>query len=384
MNLTFKNIGNIPADNPLSTMGIGINGITLLKGDDLVAKTTVARAIFCTLNAFYNIDHTIEIAKLAKIKTKLRRVCLKDYRDETGESRHSRMAKKIYFEADKNDPRPYIDQLIRQEFPASEYLETAEGDYEKLVNTTVNDITQTLHKALGDVMAPFVLKYFENEFKGQIGPLHQDNPLTEVQVETFRATKFLIKNHKEVQLSRLFSMTARTFYLDQPFLLDTAYDNSYSNIDELLDIRGVILRQEHLQAFMHNPLLPSLDSKTQKVVERIDLITQGTVSKENKNYIFHEKGHEIPVRMVNVPASLKIFLMIRQLLVTGSLTEGGILIFDHLDGYLGAKYTKYFDALLVLLYQELGIKTLLLSHETTHLETLMETEGIPYEINLFT
>lgn len=386
MNFKFKNLSTISEKHPLEQIGIGVNGITILKGEKGSAKSTAARVMFCIINGFYNMDETVSTLKISKIKSRLRRVSSKEYRDDHNISKHQHVATELYntglSKRQRDELTTYVQGMIHTNFPLEESREGIGEKYEELVTMATTEIVEIIKRDISKVMAPFVMEYFDNEFKGEISNVHTDENVTEITVETFRENLVTIKDNKEMQLRSLFSMPARAFYLDTPFALDAAFDTEIRNVKDLITTRGIILRQEHLRLFLNQKEVAELSAPVKKILERITKITGGTLTKQKRDFKFIEKNKENGLRLVNVSTSLKVFMMIGRLLETGSLTQGGTLILDKMDMYLDEKYKKYFDVLIVALNKELDIKTVLISENTEGIEVLLEKENVPYEINM--
>ena len=389
MNFTFKNIGTITSDkHPVSQIGIGLKGVTLLNGDNASNKSIIARAMFCTLNAYYNVENTVENSKVSRIKTKLRRVNFEEYSDDVTAGKHQKLAKQIYLKADRNNLEEDVQRIIRESFTLSDNHKELDVDYDKIVKRASDDIIKTLEKDLSAVLNPFVVRYFDNEFKGQLSNVDAAIRTTEIGVETFRATHFLIKDSKELVLNKLFSFNTPTFYLDNPFLMDVQYEPEYGSIEELLDTRGIILRHEHLKFFLYKEMTEDMtyspSSAVQKVIDRIEKIVGGTLITDKKGYLFKSKQNENPIRLINVGSSHKLFFMILALLKNGSLIEGGHLIIDNMDIFLDKKHKKYLNALITMLNKEMGVKIVLVTNETKELAEMLESEQVAYEINKLT
>lgn len=383
MNFKFRNLSTISDRHPFVEVGVGLRGITILKGKNGSSKSTAARAMFCTVNGFYQMEETITSIKIAKIKARLRRVNGKENRDENNVSLHHKVATQIYHEAlNQTDTMAYLTETIKTAFPAEENQAEKGIDYPAVLGTAVAEIAEILQREASDIMAPFVMKYFDNEFKGEISNVHSKEQVTEFTVETYRENTFKIKNNKEVVLERLFSVPNRAFYLDNVFAMDMAHDAGESDVDELITTRGNILRQAHLMMFL-SEAEQTVEPAVQKVIDRIGKIIGGQVYKQKRDFVYQQKNKENTIRLVNVSTALKPFMMIQRLLQNGSLIPGGILILDKIDVYLDEKYKKYLDALIIVLNKELGIKSLIISDNTKGLEEMLEKEeSIAYEINM--
>ena len=172
-----------------------------------------------------------------------------------------------------------------------------------------------------------------SEFKSQINNEYTDGTGSIELTIKDKTVMVEVNNNLVSSIKDYFSLNTEALYLDDPFILDDLPVFYYrSRI-----YNRVATHQSHLRAKLLN---------------------------ENN-------GSEIEeVRMANVSTGLKTFIIIKRLLLNGSLEDNGTLILDEPEIHLHPEWQVLFAEIIVLLQKEFNMHILLNTHSPYFIEAI--------------
>lgn len=349
---------------------IEINGITVIAGNNNTGKSTIGKVVFSLFNSLSDIESKLERQKEQMIYKQLK------YRyDEI-----NRGERELNFypvspgylrnyarELCRCDDREEQQQIIRRFFKKVPWLEwhTAEN----AVLTLDADISEIKNLPMDRLTKTVVSAYFSQIFYGNICNLSQREASARIEA-TIKERKIVLTFLNEAckELEQDVKILSRAFYLDNPFVLNRLNDGP--PYDEMEKVLLHSLRQE--RDVVEDAVQYNITSdKIQNIMKLLDSVTGGSVSvDESREYLFRERGMNVPLNVSNLSAGLKSFVIIKMLLENHSLRERDVLILDEPEIHLHPEWQMKYAEIIILLQKEFNLTVILTTHSSHFLEAL--------------
>ena len=336
MKLQIKNIGKI------NEAVIEFNGITVIAGENNTGKSTVGKALFALCNTFYGLDREIKTERRTSVENALSLIYLRSGKRPFMRLEENalvgKIIKRIAGRENRTTELDFKDELFQL---IREYDENiADNIDEKVLLDVSSNILASLQVPDYQIFFSILTKKLEAEFNGQISNIFNED-LGELQLE-FNGMTFLadIKGKSIIQMSKnaFLPFNADVVYIDDPFVLE-----DYTKF----------LPPFFYGRFDHQSYLRSK-------LNRFN-IREGNVIEE---ILVNEKN------LHNLSTGLKTFVILKMLLLNGTLAPNGVLILDEPEIHLHPEWQLLFAEIIVLLQKEFGLYVLLNTHSPYFLRAL--------------
>lgn len=361
MKLTFENIGKI------GSAKIEFNGITVIGGENNTGKSTVGKVLYGVFNSCYNIDNQIKLQKSARFRDSIRHIILSNSNsnyitvsDLINEIDDSTILELLSVAVDD----PSVTYEYAREFAVKHLMHididiAIESIIDPICNTIaeINKITDT------EYMLARIGNYYSKLFNEQI--VNFDTSLASVALETksgmFNGT-FSSNDCEWFNLN--FSFTNNALFIDNPNVLD--YLNNY------LARGGLSLPNKELLNRLDRFLVSDtadidraiVNQKLEDINELIACAVPGSFDSTSitngEQYLF--KGDKKAVKISNLSAGVKAFLIIKKLLENNQFKPRDVLILDEPEINLHPAWQLIYAEVIVLLQQKFELTVLLSSH----------------------
>ena len=341
---------------------INIDGITVICGDNDTGKSTIGKILF----SIFNYDNF----KKVRIRNDFRRKL------------YQSLIRYIF----KNEIEHHYFEIMDNIFNNVDYLYN-EINRDKLYNILkknipdriINDISdETIYKAVDDILKVMSISedklkfqimsdYFGNIFEYQINNLFNKNGNAELELE-IKNQKMNIefKNDECVKFESDFNIIHNAFYIDNPFIIN------YINGD--IDTDNFIL-EKTIHDFVSADNKNVFDSvKNKEILEKVydvlnSVMNAKIINKDDDLYL-HYNENDIEIKLGNLSAGLKSFVIIKRLLENGSLNEKDVLILDEPEIHLHPKWQLIYAELIVLLQKYFNLTITITTHSHYFLEAI--------------
>ena len=372
MKLCLTNIGKI------KTACVDINGITVIAGNNDTGKSTIGKALFAMFNSLYRSDEKIVNERVNSIENLIDRL----YRNAT----HT-----FFWDYDCLE---YIRNLLTHEYSQSniKYLKKAILDAvvhfdEKIISqANEDDIARFLDsieeylRIDDDVIFKTVLqRRLDSEFNEQVSNQFASEEESEITliVRNEQVTVH-IENNSVLRVNKWLNLGTETIYIDDPFALDEIprrkkFASRYAgHRDHLLGKLSIYQNESNVVEEL------VATNKLNTIYTKISSVCPGDIVKGNQSSLSYKvSGIKDPLKLRNLSTGLKTFVILKMLLLNGSIEANGTIILDEPEIHLHPAWQLLFAELIVLLHCEFGLHILLNTHSPYFLNAI-EVYSVKY------
>lgn len=370
MKLSLKNICNI------QTADIEIDGITVIAGPNNTGKSTIGKSLYFMFRNLYNFQDTIDSAKRRGIAEVLYRHGLKSNNHNIV---NSLLKKKEIFEKDIQN----FEKYLRENCAISKYSIHIDNDILNFNDDNSHfeggvdfkklaiKIQEILLLSDKEYLQAIINRNIETIFSGAICGIYA-NTKSEISL-TIKEQKniFYLKNNKISENSKVINLSTAIVYCDDPFIIDM----------EPMLIKGMMMNQAirgHLIGQLYQEKDVSFatqiitEKKLEEILSLLNSICSGELSRKRSILTYKEKNSdkELPVQLLST--GIKSFLILKKLLLNGTLVENGTLILDEPEVHLHPEWQLVYAQLIVLLQKKFNLHILLATHSPYFLEAIEE------------
>lgn len=341
---------------------INIDGITVICGDNDTGKSTIGKILF----SIFNYDNFKKVRIRNDFRSKLYQTLTRYIFKNKIEHHYFEIMDNIFNNVDYPYNEINIDKLyniLKKNIP----------------DRIINDISdETIYKAVDDILKVMSISedklkfqimsdYFENIFEYQINNLFNKNENAELELE-IKNQKMNIefKNDECVKFESDFNIIHNAFYIDNPFIIN------YINGD--IDTDNFILEKTIYDFVSDNNknVFDSVRNKEilEKVYDVLNSVMNAKIINKNKEFYLHYNDNNTEIKLQNLSAGLKSFVIIKRLLENGSLNEKDVLILDEPEIHLHPKWQLIYAELIVLLQKYFNLTITITTHSHYFLEAI--------------
>ena len=368
MFLNVKNTGK------LSTAQIEIKGITVIAGVNNTGKSTIGKILFCIFNSFYKIDQQIERERSNIIS-------------EIIVSQYNETENKFTRRFDGDELAEYIINKKASFGNIEGLAEDIRNFYiqgDKNVEKYLNDdfilrmsekIMRILSISDDEIFVTVLRRRLHAEFSMQMNSIYNSKVSSEITlIIKNKEVKISILDDEYIKIDNRLSLNTEVIYMDDPFALD----------DLQTSILGVQNHREHLKIKLLTNKNDSLvkdaideiitTKKLDAVFAKLNNVCTGELTKLPNRprfaVAYREGDSDAALDIKNVSAGLKTFVILKTLLLNGSLEENGIIVLDEPEIHLHPEWQLIFAEIIILLQREFNMHILLNTHSPYFLDAI--------------
>lgn len=376
MILTLKNIGKI------ENATVELNGITVIAGENDTGKSTVGKVLHSVFNSFYKLEKQVKKERKENIERALLMMLRSNVIVKIEENNIEDIAETIVTNAEKYRDNP---NLLEKDLPlfAEQYgLFGNKGDLKYSINKASKKILEIINIPDDEIIRTVISKKMNAEFNGQINNIYSETKgRVEIKIRKEK-TVIAINNNNVESISNKFYLNTEAIYIDDPFVLD---DERYlrfiikSNYtDHRIHLKSKLFgTKTEISAI--NEILTT--NKLDSILFKINDICNGEIVRSKPfNYGYKKTGTNKILDIKNISTGLKTFVILKTLLLNGSLEENGTIILDEPEIHLHPEWQLVFAELIILLLKEFGMHILLNTHSPYFLNAI-EVYAAKYNIS---
>lgn len=366
MHLHVQNIAGI------KNASIQIDGVTVIAGENNTGKSTVGKVLYCIFNSFYLPKERIKRDKTDSVNSILRR-----YFVSSSSGYPSYLIDRL-LECD-SDKRKLLEELQKC---SDEMLEGSASDIEE-IPFPASDVAD-MDKIAGliqsvtlvpddEVMRKLMTRVFNAEFNGQINNVNNDEPGRVSLTVAGQTSSAIVEDNMIVSVSQMFSLGTEVVYIDDPFVLDEVAIRrglaGHWGRDHRVDLeRRLGLASGPVTLF--DEII--VDEKMNRIYRVIDRVCAGRMVRRDRQrgFAYRDSSLGAPIDVRGLSSGLKTFVIIKELLRSGTLTENGSVVLDEPEIHLHPEWQLVFAELIVLLQKEFGMHILLNTHSPYFLRAI--------------
>lgn len=365
MKLHLTNIGKI------SSATIELNGITVIAGDNDTGKSTVGKALFAVFNSLYNCQDKINVER----RVNLENLILVLFRNAHGTMSYYENIDDLVLRVSScasvaNSPNALSDAIQNE---ITHYCDTVNlhidaADIQSFSNRAADSLQIT-----DDVIFHSILqRRLDAEFNEQISNQYSDIAQSEISLE-IRGERICVSilNNKVSVTNPRISLGTEAIYIDDPFVLDEVPYRPFRR-SRFSDHRGHLQNRMAVSPRETNVVEEIvMRNKLNIVCEKLSEVCAGNIINDKKAaWTYQLAGSDKALDIRNLSTGLKTFVILKLLLVNGSIEPNGTLILDEPEIHLHPAWQLRFAELIVLLHKEFGLHILLNTHSPYFLNAI--------------
>lgn len=373
MELSIENFAKIKSAK------IKLDGITAIAGLNDTGKSTVGKILYGIFSAVANIDKSVVQAKRRNIRQEIISLL-----HQNNLNSHGNISQSIL-----RYTQDFIDELIASENKkdaVDSYLQNLEKK-QKEFEITCNDdlktqITESIRKVLSipdEKAAQSVVSLaFQKIFNERINNI--DNPDADAIVKLLvknRYVELVFKDDSLEFMRREISLVNSATYIDNPFVLDrlnqwTVYENRESPWVRDLTYKLIPLNEMNRNKPIEDEALSRMivGEGLQKILDELDKITPGSIDNTHDGYLYRKKKGGKALSVNSLSTGIKVFAIIKRLLLNQGLKERDVLVLDEPEVHLHPEWQLKYAEIIVLLQKTFNLTIVVTTHSSHFLEAL--------------
>lgn len=392
MFLRLENIGKI------CSADIELKGITVIAGENNTGKSTVGKILYSVFNSFYHFETTIQNTRFNLLAREIENSFV-EYAGSEWEISASAVANTLssskYSDISIDTMRTILSNNIYSLFAHPSMYDEGDDEMEEII-TLEDDYVESvisLYKKYQDIPDDTIyLNVFNqrirNEFYSQINNVYTKTDEGKITLTVKdKDVVISVKGNKACSVSNTLSLKTEVLYLDDPFILDQL--NSFG-----FNFRGAARksdsRKRHLADKLINGKVSSeieeafkeliINEQISEILEKINSVCEGSLARSQDGFVYAPTNNGRGLNVGNISLGLKTFIIIKTLLINGSLEKNGTIILDEPEIHLHPQWQLLFAEIIVLLQKEFGLHVLLTTHSPYFLEAI-EVYSEKYKIS---
>ena len=383
MRLTLENIAKVRKAD------VEINGITVIAGENNTGKSTVGKALYSAFNSLSHVENQIREERVRTISNFLDGLYLRakqDYINISATNRRAIAERLIENYYEQSNQVEYIKSVI-----VSFLSKEVEQDTEALKSKEVDEISCRIKEVLevsdDEILKLVLVSKLNSEFNRQINNIYHDGKGTIYLAIRKEQTEIVISGNFVKEIQKPISLQTEVVYLDDPFVLDESgsfVEMNLSNFvrrtmrgDHRSDVREKLINRRKESTTIDEILI---NRKLKRIYEKLDAICDGQIiSREAYGFEYKRKDSNKILDVKNISTGLKTFVILKTLLINGTLKENGTIILDEPEIHLHPQWQLLFAELIVLIQKEFHMHILLNTHSPYFLQAI-EVYAAKYEI----
>lgn len=373
MELSIENFAKI------KTARIKLDGITAIAGLNDTGKSTVGKILYGMFSAIANIDKSVVLAKKRSIQQELNSLL-----HQNNLNSHGSISQSAF-----RYTREFIDDLVVSENKTDALdaylrnLEERQKEFEITYNEDLKtQITESIRKVLSipdeKVAQSVVSLAFQKIFNERINNI--DNPDADATVGLLvknRPIELVFRDDSLESMRREISLVNSATYIDNPFVLDrlnqlTIYENRESPWVRDLTYKLIPLNEKGRNKALEDEALSRMivSEGLQNILDELDEVAPGSIDNTHDGYLYRREKSGKALSVNSLSTGIKVFAIIKRLLLNQGLKERDVLILDEPEVHLHPKWQLKYAEIIVLLQKTFNLTVVVTTHSSHFLEAL--------------
>ncbi len=355
MKLQIRNVAK------LQSADIDIAGITVIAGENDTGKSTVGKVLYSVLGSLRKLRERAQKDRFRSITRFIGQACLEmaNLPDERSQGLEA-IADKI-----GNNREIYISNKTKLKNDIKDWFYGQGFDLSaELADSIVNNVYSVLRLSDEDYKKTILDRKLNTEFNRQVNNIFQ-NGSADIYLENgTQQAKAIVTNNSVEEFESNFEYKPQLIYIDNPFALDEANSSDYIYTKRLTNHKEELIQQLSLKSRNSNVFEELVLSNNMECIQnKLDSVCQGEVVRDNKyDWQYRIKGNRKSLNVNSLSAGLKTFVILKQLIMSGTLTRGSCVILDEPEIHLHPEWQLVLAELIVLLYKEFDLDILMNTH----------------------
>lgn len=362
MEIFVKNIAKIREAT------IELNGITVIAGENNTGKSTIGKILYSVFLSMNNIKTKVSEYRVKSVFQQIFFTLQRSLIDvdlfsiiNKNEKYTLEIAKKLVENIDE-----YKGNISKiEDFMEKEIEEQLE------VKELSSRIDEILNVSDSDVFKQILGLKLNLEFHKQINNFLYKDELGEIILKEIGQNDITInvKENKVIELKNAIDLVdTNAVYIDDPFVLDnlgerfSMYDGGRKS-DLIKSLENIYEGENPVKGVINR-------EKFEDVMKKVNSVCSGTVISSSGEFFYRSNELDENINIKNVSTGLKTFIILKTLLLNGTINENCVVVLDEPEIHLHPKWQLLFAEIIVLLQKQFGMKILVNTHSPYFLEAI--------------
>ncbi|MDD3745222.1 MAG: AAA family ATPase [Anaerostipes sp.] len=385
MRLSVKNLGKIEKAE------IIVDGITAITGNNNTGKSTIGKVFFSFFNGFYGMNKKVVNAIESKLKDSYREV-LEDEIDKNNQIEEVESNfRSSYSSVHRKTNRLFKELSVAEETSKDKGLDDLCQIFAAICidngisKEKADDLAQELLKRRdviedideNKIVREIITRYFKQNFNGQINSLDDTETDSEIKVEIKGETSQIVFNDNScTKIKMNVNILHEAYYIDDPFVADASKSKCFfypaQRNSSLIDIREHLEYKLTQQNDIMGNVVDAVTSKEtlEEVYTILERVIKGQLREEKDDLEFVTEKYKKPIKVSNLSAGLKSFIIIKRLLEGGIIKEKDVIILDEPEIHLHPKWQLIYAELIVVLQEKFDLSVIITTNSVDFLEAI--------------
>lgn len=382
MILTLKNIGKI------KDARVELNGITVIAGENNTGKSTVGKILFSIFNSFYKVDEQIYREKRNIIgKTLINMTEIPRHRLRSSSSLNELIDNILESIDEHNSEMNSLSDLLKETL--MDDIDIDNDIEESIFEDIARRILQIISIPEQEIFKELLSENLNEEFNNQINNIFFDDEDGVVELD-IKGTiiKILVQDNRIIDIRQNISLNTEAIYIDDPFVLDDV--RPVRIIPPFFRMENYTNHRLHLQSKLRNiredfGIEDAINKiiatkKIEDIISKMNTVFRGEMIKvSNIRFGYREVNTDKILDIKNLSTGLKTFVILKTLLLNGTIQDKGTIILDEPEIHLHPEWQILFAEIIVLLQKEFNMHILLNTHSPYFLRAI-QVYSAKYEI----
>lgn len=352
---------------------IEIDGITIIAGNNNTGKSTIGKILDAVFNAASNIDEKMNKARIDSLAFMLRKEIESNIDKVNGRNRHYPMV--FYRDFAKNlleCSEESREELCEQYEEQMRFSQGGESNFSEKILGHLEENKQISDHTFGKTI---YTNYFGESFHEQINSLFNQNAPAEIEL-LIKGKKLglVFRGDECMEETRELNIFNNSLYIDDPFVLDEMNNTSILGISDLpIHKRNILkkLMQKEEKAVEEKAFSELLVvNKLEDIIKIINCVAAGKITKKQKYVYQLPEDSSKDIDVASLSTGLKAFLILKQLLLNGTLQDKDVIVLDEPEIHLHPEWQLLYAEIIVLLQKKFNYHIVVTTHSAHFMEAL--------------
>ena len=356
-----------------------MDGITAIAGLNDTGKSTVGKILYGIFSVVADIDKSVVQAKKRNIRKEIVSLLHQNNLNSYGSISQSAFRYTLDF----------IDELVasdNRKDAVDSYLQNLEKKQKEFEITCSEDLKSQIKESISKVLSipdekvaqSVVSLAFQKIFNERINNI--DYPDADAIVRLLlkkRYVELVFKDDSLESMRREISLVNSATYIDNPFVLDrlnqlTIYENREAPWVRDLTYKLIPLNENGRNKALEDEALSRMiiSEGLQNILDELDKIAPGSIDNTHDGYLYKKKKGEKALSVNSLSTGIKVFAIIKRLLLNQGLKERDVLVLDEPEVHLHPEWQLRYAEIIVLLQKTFNLTIVVTTHSSHFLEAL--------------
>lgn len=366
MLIQIKNVGKV------QEASIDIDGITVIAGENNTGKSTVGKTLFAVFNSFCNVDETLLNEREDSINRSLWELesvnnFENDFQGEASMLARDVIAHYRVSDADNEEIVANLKKRILKLYDDGAYAMDVDD-----IDLVMSRIRNALDTSKNDLLIRLLSEELRKEFAGQVNNIFSKKAAS-IRLRIKKTyTDLLIEDNAVASLDGMLKLNTRAVYLDDEIFSDLEFP--YFFVRGKKKVRDIFSALSSSRNDDQRNIIDTMmaEDKLKPILLKLDNISHGDLSmRQGTNsigYKYPDSKEELSIQ--NLSSGLKIFAVLKLLLLNGKVRDKGLIILDEPEIHLHPEWQIAFAELMVMLQKAFDLHILLTTHSPYFLEAI--------------